>query len=180
MVVRKMLTYLFRIEFAVACLTTAMLILGCASILTDRGARDGKLNLSDEEFVESIKEQIDEQVTWQDAIDNFEKVRGKVVKWSGHIADTSDDKIQIGDIVYSWQLRNPKTAHYGNSFIFLLDHPLPRESGIRNMSQTIIVGDAIFAIGRIIAVKNVPILEGYVISKKNDRYFKNPVWVGHK
>lgn len=180
MVVKKMFTYLFRIELVFACLAMAMLILGCASTLTDRGTRDEKPRLSDEEFVESITKQIDEQVTWQDAIDDLEKVRGKVVKWSGHIADTSDDKIQIGDIVYSWQLRNPKTAFYGNSFIFLLDHPLPRESGIRDMSQTVIVGDAIFAVGRIIDLENVPILEGYVISKENDRYFTNPVWVGHK
>jgi len=157
-----------------------MLILGCVGTVTDRDIRDGKLSLSDDEFVESIKKQIDAQVTWQDAIDDFEKVRGKVVKWSGHIANTSDDKIQIGDIVYSWQLRNPKTAFYGNSFIFLLDHPLPKETGIRDMSQTIIVGDAIFVIGRIIDVENVPILEGYVISKKNDRDFAHPVWVGHK
>jgi hypothetical protein len=158
----------------------AILILGCASTLTDRGARDEKLSLSDDEFVESIKKQIDAQVTWQDAIDDFEKVRGKVVKWSGHIANISDDKIQIGDIVYSWQLRNPKTAFYGNSFIFLLDHPLPQETGIRDLSQTVIAGDAILVLGRIVDVKNVPILEGYVISKENDRYFTNPVWVGHK
>jgi hypothetical protein len=180
MVVGKMFTHLFRIEFAVACLAIATLILGCASTVTDRDAGDEKRSLSDEEFVESIMRQVDHHVTWQDAIDDFEKVRGKVVKWSGHIANISDDKIQIGDVVYSWQLRNPKTAHYGNSFIFLLDHPLPRETGIRDMSQTIIVGDAVLVIGRIIDLENVPILEGYVISKKNDRYFTNPVWVGNK
>lgn len=180
MVVRKILTYFFRIELAVACLAIATLIFGCAGIVTNRGAGDEKISLSDEEFVASLKEQIDDQVMWQDAIDDFEKVRGKVVKWSGHIANTSYDKIQIGDIVYSWQLRNPKTAFYGNSYIFLLDHPLPKETGIRDMSQTIIVGDPILVIGRIIDVENVPILEGYVISKKNDRDFANPVWVGHK
>lgn len=181
----------------------ALLLLACAGAVSERGV-GGKSVMSDEEFMASIKREIDYEVTEKDALDDIESVRGKVIKWSGNITQIWNEKIHI---------LGRGEEERTNFFEFLLDHPLPRETRIGDVTQTLIVGDAICVIGRIVNLQTVrarsinierifgiepnisplspgeigpsynvtaPVLKGYIISKDNDRNFENPVWVGHR
>jgi hypothetical protein len=191
----------FRVMVLFAAAT--LLLLACAGAVSDRGA-GGQSFMSDEEFVASIRREIDYEVTEKDVLDDIESVRGKVVKWSGNITQIWNEKIHI---------LGRGEEERTNFFEFLLDHPLPRETRIGDVTQTLIVGDAICVVGRIVNLQTVrarsinierifviepnisplspgeigpsynvtaPILKGYIISKDNDRNFENPVWVGHR
>jgi hypothetical protein len=163
------------------CIAIALSFFGCGGALSEKGLGDEKQAMSDEEFVASIKQQIDDLVTYQDAMGNVEKVRGKMVKWNGDIVITWNDKLLIAC---------PRREGGWNHFILLLDHPLPVESSIEDLIQTVSKGDAVYVVGRIIDLQTIvletgsdltiPHLQGYLISKYNDREFANPVWVGHK
>jgi|GEM_PF-1378638 len=169
----------------------ALFFLSCAVTVPEKEVGIRESGTGDEEFVGAIKQQIDYEVTESDAIDSIDTVRGKIVKWHGNVHKIWDDKIHI---------LGPGEKRRYNFFVFLLDHPLPRETGIGDMTQSISPGDAIVIIGRIVDLDDVmaeiryritepvvspakvtaPILKGYVISKDNDRNFEDPVWVGHR
>jgi hypothetical protein len=192
---------LFRVVVSFA--AAALLLLACAGAVSERGA-GGLSDMSDEQFVASIKQEIDYQVTEKDALDNIGLARGKVVKWNGNITQIWNDRIHV---------LGRGEEERTNFFEFQLDHPLPRETHIGDVTQTLIVGDAIWVVGRIVNLETVrarsinierisgiqpnisplspgeigpsynvtaPILKGYIISKDNDRNFENPVWIGHR
>lgn len=160
------------------CAATALLLLGCSGAVYEEGAGDA---VSDEDFVTSIKRQIDYLVTCEDAMEDIDAVRGRVVKWYGDIVRIWDDKIQI---------QSHGKEEYWNNFILLLDHPLPKESHIGEPIQMVFERDPVYVVGRIMDRKTVllktgtemtvPHLKGFIISKNNDRDFENPVWVRHK
>lgn len=182
----------------------ALFCLTCAVTVPEKEVGIQESGMSDKQFVEAIKQQIDYEVTEKDALDDIESVRGKVVKWSGNITQIWNEKIHI---------LGRGEEERTNFFEFLLDHPLPRETRIGDVTQTLIVGDAIRVVGRIVNLQTIrarsinlerifgiepnvstwspgeigpsynvtaPILKGYIISKDNDRNFENPVWVGHR
>jgi len=167
-------------KLACLCAAVALLLLGCAGTVSERGA-DDEFSISDDEFVKSIKQEIDYEVTEKDAMEYIDDVRGKVVKWIGNVYEMKENEIQIV---------GPGEERRYNFFVFRLDHPLPKETRIGDMIQTISGGEAVCVIGRIMDLEDIvlrtqfkvsaPILRGYVISKDNDRDFKNPVWVRHK
>ncbi len=161
-----------------------MLILffhGCGGEFSEKGWDDQRHALSEEDVVAIIKQQIDDQVTYEHATDDIVKARGKVVKWSGDIVVTWNDKLLIAC---------PRREGGWNHFVLLLDHPLPAESSIEDLVQTVSQGDAVYVAGRIIDLQTIiletgsdltiPHLQGYLISKDNDREFIHPVWVGHE
>jgi hypothetical protein len=171
--------------------------LGCTATIPETVPTDKEQDVSLEEFLASIRDHIDHRVRWQDAMDEIESVRGSVVKWSGHLVRTWDDKIQVGDII-DWggtatpgsDYVPPEKGYMENkaihSFLILLDHPLPRETRIGDRVQTVSVGEVIRLIGRIVDRREivtrtgvnltVPVLRGYIISKESDRDLSNPVW----
>jgi hypothetical protein len=163
------------------CMAMALFLSGCGGTLSEKALDDEKQAMSEEDFVASIKQQIDDQVTYQSALDDIAKARGKVVKWSGDIVITWKDKLLIA---------SPKREGGWNHFILVLDHPLPQASSVEDLIQTVSKGDAVYVVGRIIDRQtvvletgsdlNIPHLKGYLISKENDRQFINPVWVGQK
>lgn len=169
---------IFPAKLAALFAAMALSILGCAGAVSERGLSEG---IADEEFVKSIQQEIDYEVTEKDAMEFIDDVRGKVVKWMGNVYEIKEDEIQIV---------GPGEENRSNFFVFHLDNPLPKATHIGDMIQTISVGEAIFVIGRIMDLQDVtlrtqfkvsaPILKGYVISKDNDRNFKNPVWVAKK
>ena len=134
---------------------------------------------NDTSFIDSIEKQVVYQITCNDAVKNFEKVEGSIVKWSGRILGIWNDQIQIRRI--------PAERYSNNTFLLLLDHPLPQETHIGDLKQTVMVSNTIWILGRITEVRDilsmsgmeitVPVLKGFVISKDNDRTFDKPVWV---
>jgi hypothetical protein len=162
-------------------MATVLFISGCSGALSEKGLGDEQQATSDEDFVASIKQQIDDRVTYQDAMDDIEKVRGKVVKWNGDIVIIWNEKLLIA---------SPSREGDWDHFILVIDHPLPQDVSLEDLIQTVSIGDAIYAIGRIIDRKTIvletgsdltiPYLKCYVISKENDRNFSKPAWVGNK
>lgn len=174
---RKILPFRWSHSF----IAIALVFFGCGGMISEKDLSAEKQALSDTEFVASIKQQIDDQVTHQDAMNDIEKVRGKVVKWSGDIIKIWNDKLLIAC---------PKKEGGWNHFILIIDHPLPQESPIEDLIQTASTGDVIFVAGRIIDIQTViletgsdltiPHLKCYVISKENDRQFAKPMWIAHE
>lgn len=168
-------------RFSCPCIAIALSFFGCAGALSERGLSDKEHPMSDEDFVASMKQQIDDQVTYEDAVDGIEKVRGKVVKWNGDVVITWDDKVLVAC---------PRREGGWNHFILLLDHPLPVASSIEDMRQTVSKGEAVYAVGRIIDRRTVvletgsdltiPHLKCHLVSKENDRQFVNPIWIAHE
>jgi len=156
----------------------ALLLLGCAGPVPRTDSADQQRRLAQESYVVSVKSRIDPLITCEAAMDSIDAVRGKVVKWHGDIIREWDDKLLIAS-----QGREESWNH----FVLLLDHPLPRESTIGDLIQTVSRGDAIYAAGRISDLRTIvlktgsdltiPHLECYIISKENDRQFGRPVWV---
>lgn len=156
-------------------------ILACAGTLPEQKASDRDQGMSDEEFVAAIKQQINFEVTEKDAVDSFDLSRGQVVKWVGNVYEIFDDKIHI--------IGSGEEKRY-NYFAFLMDHPLPRQTRIDDMTKTVAVGDEICVVGRIKDAQDLilrtqvkvaaSILEGYIISKSSDRHLQHPIWVGNK
>jgi hypothetical protein len=72
-------------------------------------------------------------------------------------------------------------------FVIKLDHPLPRPGSLWDMSYEVNFGDHIYVIGRFISVEEfvnpmgstffAPVIEGLVISRRDDRNFLSPVWI---
>jgi hypothetical protein len=156
----------------------AIFLFACSSTVSEIETGDDHRRMSQDEFVASIKQMADDQITLEDVMHDVEKVRGKVVKWNGDIIKYWSDKLLIA---------SQGTADHWNHFILLLDHPLPEQSSVADLKQTVSTRDAIFALGRIINRQTIvletgsdltiPHLECYVISKDNDRQFAKPVWV---
>jgi len=158
-----------------------LFILGCAGTVSQTGSVEQQRRLAEEEYIASIKAQVDPLITCEAAMDSIDAVRGEVVKWHGDIIRIWDDKLLMATEGQeeSW-----------NHFVLLLDHPLPRESTIGDLVQTVSRDDAIYAAGRIIDLRTIvlktgsdltiPHLECYLISKENDRQFARPVWVAKK
>jgi hypothetical protein len=191
----------FRVIFLFA--AAALLSLACAGAVSERGA-GGQSVMSDEEFISSTQKVIDYQISHEDAMNSIQEVRGKVVKWHGTIIKTWEDKIQIcGRLIlkraryqrwrpgsYCFDTKDPRSYDLSENFLFTLDHPLPRENHFINMTATVAVWDAVYVIGEIIDTQTIvtesgekltlPVIQGYIISKDNDRNFENPVWVGHR
>jgi hypothetical protein len=175
-----MLSKNVRIGFFSLCAAGALLLLGCAGTV-QQGVVEDESGISDAEFIKEIKQKIDYLVRCEDAFDDIEAVRGKVVKWHGEIVRIWNDKIQV---------RSSGEIERWNNFIFLLDHPLPRESRFGESTQTISERETIYVVGRIMDLENVifkdgtdltiPHLKGYIISKDHDRNLLKPAWVGHK
>jgi hypothetical protein len=201
MEVRKMRSDFLPFRLAALCTAMALFILSCAGAVSQRRA-GGQSVLSDEEFISSIKKVVDYQVSHEDAMNSIQEVRGRVVKWHGAIIKTWEDKIQIsgrmilqrprdGSPVPGYIDKNdPRNYDLFENFLFTLDHPLPRENRIGNTTPTVVVWDAVYVIGKIIDIQTIvtesginltlPVIQGYIISKDNDRNFKNPVWVAKK
>lgn len=148
--------------------------INCAGSLTEMAA-------DQDTVIKSYKEQIDYGLTWKAAMENIEKVKGKVVKWDGALVRIWEDKIQV----------------YGrgreesiNNFIVKLDHPILTEAGIGDMTQTVSIGKTVWVVGRIIDKEEfvtrrgvnvtVPVLRGLMVSKDNDRNFARPVWIANE
>jgi hypothetical protein len=158
----------------------ALLLLACAGPISQTGSIEQQRRLAQKEQVAAIKTQIDPLITCEAAMDSIEAVRGQVVKWHGDIIRSWNDKLLIAS-----QGREESWNH----FVLLLDHPLPRESTIGELVQTVSRGDAIYAAGRIIDLRTIvlksgsdltiPHLECFIISKENDRQFGRPVWVAN-
>jgi len=156
----------------------ALLLSGCSGTVSEREVSYGPSN---EDFVAAIKQEIDYLVSCEDAMEDIDAVRGRVVKWYGDIVRIWDDKVHI---------QSHGQEEYWNNFILLLDHPLPKESHIGESTQMVFERDPVYVVGRIMDRKSVllksgtemtvPHLKGFIISKANDRDFENPVWVGHK
>lgn len=163
------------------CPAIAIFILGCSGTSPRIDPGNGYRNRTDNDFVASIRQQVDDQVTYRDAMADIEKVRGKMVRWSGDIVKMWDDRLLIAI--------GAGGGHW-NHFVLLIDWPLPELSTVENLTQTVSLKDAIWALGRIIDLRTIvletgsdltiPHLECYAISKDNDRQFANPVWVGNK
>jgi hypothetical protein len=176
--VKKMLSILRSFPWAGLWAAAALFLLGCSAAVYEEEASYG---VSDEDFVAAIKGQIDYLVTCEDAMEDIDAVRGRVVKWNGDIVRIWDDKIHI---------QSHGQEEYWNNFIFILDHPLPKERHIGESIQMVFERDPVYVVGRIMDRKTVllksgteitvPHLRGYIISKDNDRNFEDPVWVGHK
>jgi hypothetical protein len=159
-------------------IVSALIIFACSGsgLKTDPG--EERRHITDKDFVTSIKRQVDDQVSWSDAIVDIEKVRGKIVRWSGDVVKLWNDRLLIASDAGDggW-----------NHFILLLDHPLSQATTVKDLIQTISSGDAIYTVGKIVDRKTIvletgsdltiPHLECYVISKENDRQFARPVWV---
>jgi len=159
----------------------ALLSFGCGGAISERNLGAEKEALSDAEFVASVKAQIDDQVTYEDAADDIERVRGKVVKWRGDIVIIWNDKLLIA---------SPSREGDWNHSVLMIDHPLPQDTSVEDLKQTVSTKEGVYVLGRIVDLQTVvletgsdltiPHLECYVISKDNDRTFSNPVWVGNK
>jgi hypothetical protein len=151
---------------------------GCAGTVPEQTGSGADLPFDLEEYVASVKRDIDPLITCEDAMDSISAVRGQVVKWHGFLLREWTDKLLIA---------TPGREESWNHYILLLDHPLPQESVIGDLVQTVSRGDAIYAAGRIldrrtIVLKSgsdltIPHLECLIISKENDRQFARPVWV---
>jgi len=151
-----------------------LFLMNCAGSFTEMAT-------SESEIIKSHKEKINPGLTWKTAMEDIESVKGKVVKWDGWLVRIWDDKIQIF---------GRGREEFVNNFIVELNHPLPKEVGISEMTQTISVGRAAWVVGKIIDKQvyvtrdgvniTVPVLKGIMISKDNDRDFKNPVWVAEE
>jgi len=160
---------------------SVLLCLACAGTVPEQTRPEDTLSYDLEQYLASVKAEVDPLITCEDAMDSIDAVRGQVVKWHGDIIRTWDDKLLIATEGQeeSW-----------NHYVLLLDHPLPRESTIGDLIQTVSRGDAIYAAGRIIDLQTIvlktgsdltiPHLECLVISKENDRQFTRPVWVTKK
>jgi len=158
-----------------------LFILGCAGTISEQIRTEKTPVFDPEQYVASVRERVDPLITCEDAMDSIDAVRGQVVKWHGDIVRNWDDKLLIASKgrEESW-----------NHFVLLLDHPLPRESTIGDLIQTVSRGDAIYAAGRIIDLRTImlktgsdltiPHLECLVISKENDRQFTRPLWITDK
>lgn len=172
---------LFTSRLAILSTLIASLALACAGIAPEKGAPDKLAAVRDDELVASLRQQIDDQTTYDDAMMDIERVRDRIVKWRGDIVSIWDDQLLIAS-------RNKDGGW--NHFILLLDHPLPEALTIRDLTQTVSPKDAIWAIGQIADRRTVvldsgtdliiPHLKCYVISKENDRDFANPVWTRQK
>jgi hypothetical protein len=159
----------------------SLFIFACGGTAPELEIRNNHLSSGDRKFVTGIKQQIGDPVLYQDVIDNIADSRGKIVKWDGNIVHAWDDKLLIAS-----QNREASWDHY----VLLLDHPLPKDRSVKDLTQTVSTHDAIYAIGRIIDRRTIvlesgsdltiPHLECFVISKDNDREFTRPVWVGNK
>lgn len=132
----------------------------------------------DDEVINSHKKQIDYGLTWKTAMEDIETVKGKVVKWDGWLVRIWDDKIQVF---------GRGREEFTNNFVATLDHPLPTETGIGDLTQTVSVGKTVWIVGKIIDQQvyvtrdgvnmTVPVLKCLMISRDNDRDFSNPVWI---
>jgi len=170
-----MRTIIFLFKSVMLLLIVAFCITTCVSTIPENSD-------SDRTFIESIQKQVNHQITWHDAVENLEEVHGGIVKWSGRIIRVWEDKIQV--------YRYPSERYSNNNFLLLLDHPLPSETNIGELKQTVVVGNTIWMLGKITEVRDivtergndikVPVLKGFVISKDNDRNFEKPVWVSNK
>ncbi|MFC1682821.1 hypothetical protein ACFL0G_01255 [Candidatus Zixiibacteriota bacterium] len=173
--------------------------MGCSGVAYQGGA-DDESGISDAQFVKKIKQKIDYLVKWQDTMNDIESVRGSIVKWSGNIVEIRNDRIQIvGRMVFKSHFdspliqldrNDPHNFNLFDNFLFLIDHPLPRETRIGEIIQTVKVWDDIFVAGKVTGLETIvtasgqnltmPIVQGYILSKDNDAGFSNPVWVGNK
>jgi hypothetical protein len=173
----------------------------CAGTLLEMDADDETQRLSEEAFMLEVKEKVDYQVRHEDAMRNMDAVRGKIVKWHGTITEIWEDNIKIsgrmvlnrprdGSPVPSYVDRNnPSNYSFYENFLFSLDHPLPREKRIGDMTPSLAPWDAIYVIGRIMGTETIitesgvnitlPVLRGYAVAKENDRSFQYPVWISH-
>lgn len=159
------------IGFSILWILLLISLMNCVGSLPEMAAGDN-------EVINSYKEQIDYGLTWKAAMEDIEKVKGKVVKWDGWLVRIWDDKIQIF---------GRGREELFNNFVVELAHPLPKETGIGDMTQTISIGNAAWVVGKIIDKQvyvtrdgvniTVPVLKGLMISRDNDRDFKKPVWV---
>lgn len=158
-----------------------LFLLGCAGTVPEQIRTEESPSFGVETYIEAIKAEVNPLITCEDAMDSIDAVRGQVVKWHGNIIRDWDDRLLIATEgrEESW-----------NHFLLLLDHPLPRESTVGELIQTVSREDAIYAAGRIIDLRTIvlksgsdltiPHLECYIISKENDRQFNRPVWVTKK
>ncbi len=176
-----MIRRLWPVRWISPCVAIALFLMGCAGAFSERETPGEDTDIGDREFVAALKERIDYLVTCEDAMEDIGAVRGKIVKWNGTIVRIWSDKIQI-------QSRGREEPW--NNFFVLLDHPLPKETIIGERTQIISERDEIYVLGRILDRQTVilksgthitaPHLEGYAISKDNDRNFAHPAWVGHR
>jgi hypothetical protein len=139
---------------------------------------DQEQSLSNEEFVISVMKKIDYQVRHQDAMKSTKAVQGKIVKWHGRITEIREDNIMIcgrmvlirprdgSPVPYYVDRNDPMNYNFFENFLFTLDHPLPEETRIGDMTESGVN-------------LTLPVLQGYAIAKDNDRNFQNPVWIGN-
>lgn len=161
----------FHIDPFIFGLLPFIFLMNCAGSLSEIAA-------GDDEVINSYKEQINPGLTWEAAMRDIEQVKGKVVKWDGWLVRIWENKIQVF---------GRGREELVNNFIVELDHPLPREQGIGDMSQTVTTGKIVWVVGKIIDKQlyvardgvnvTLPLLKGYMITRDNDRDFKNPVWI---
>jgi len=159
----------------------ALFITACGGTAPEIDIKNDRLSAGDREFVANIKQETGDPVLYRDVTENIEDFRGKIAKWDGNIVQIWDDKLLIASL---------NRDGFWDHFILLLDHPLPEDRSVKNLTQTLSIRDDIYALGRIIDLRTIvlesgsdltiPHLDCFVISKDNDREFVRPVWVGKK
>ncbi len=165
---------LFPIGLMSAYLISTLVLLNCAGMVSEMAP-------DNEALINSYKKQIDYGVTWKAAMKDYEKVKGKVVKWDGSLVEIRENKIQVF---------GRGREEFVINFIVELDHPLPKEQGIGDMTQTVAIGNTVWVVGKIIDKQDyvtrtgvnltLPLLKGYMITRDNDRDFKKPLWVANQ
>ena len=184
----------------VCCLVLTACLLNCASIVSEKGPSGDRLRLAEEEMISSVKKKIDYQLHHKNVMENVKAARGKIVKWHGTITRVREDKIQIsgrmvlirphdGSTVPAYIDRDdPRNYNLFENFLVALDHPLPREKRLGDMTTNVAIWDVVYVIGKLTGTETIvtesgvnltlPVLQGYAITQESDRNFQQPVWVG--
>jgi hypothetical protein len=174
-------------------------LLSCAPAVPESGVSASRQGSAEEDLISSVKKEIDYHLQHQDVMEDVEAAGGKTVKWHGIITKIYEDRIQVcgrmvlirshdGSPVPDYIDRNdPRNYHLLENFLVTLDHPLPREKRLGDMTPSVTVWDAVYVIGRLIGTETLvtesgvnltlPVLQGFAITKESDRDFQGPVWV---